>query len=99
MARESDDDQKKTWKKQVKEKTEKIGLKMKDILNQGCGELECEELRKEWGESSQLREGNKTRWKLNCCHSLYYFQPGLFESNYKNTLRKCDITKRVSCSI
>ena len=34
---------KKTWKKQVEEETEKIGLKKEDILNQEK-EMECEQL-------------------------------------------------------
>ena len=42
---------KKSWKKQVKEETEKIGLKKEDALN---GETECKQLQKKWDESGHL---------------------------------------------
>ena len=42
---------KKTGKKQVEEETEKVGLKKEDALS---GEIECEQLQKEWGESGPL---------------------------------------------
>ena len=41
---------KKTWKKQVKEETEKIGLKKEDALNRESKEKGCKQLQKEWGE-------------------------------------------------
>ena len=45
---------KKTWKKQVEEKTEKIGLKKEDALIEASGETECKKLQKEWGKSGHL---------------------------------------------
>ena len=41
-------------KKQVEERTEKIGLKREDAKIQTSGEAECEQLQKEWGESGHL---------------------------------------------
>ena len=57
--------QPKIWKNQVHDKTEKIGLKMKDALNRV---IECEELRMEWGDSGQLH-GDNAGLKLN-----YYYK-------------------------
>ena len=44
---------KKTWKKQVEEETEKIGLKKKDALIRDKW-TECEQLQKKWGKSGHL---------------------------------------------
>ena len=45
---------KKTWKKQVEEKTEKISFIKEDALNRTKGETECEQLQRERGESHHL---------------------------------------------
>ena len=44
---------KKTWKKQVEEETEKIGLKKEDALRRDKWR-ECEQLQKKWGECGHL---------------------------------------------
>ena len=44
---------KKTWKKQVEEETEKIGLKKEDALRRGTS-VRTERLQKEWGKSGHL---------------------------------------------
>ena len=46
---------KKTWKKKVEEETEKIGLKKEEALIEQSGEIECEQLQKDWSESGHLR--------------------------------------------
>ena len=50
---------KKTWRKQVEEETEKIGLKTEDALGEASGETEREQLQK-GGKSGHLCQGNNT---------------------------------------
>ena len=60
---------KKTWKKQAKEETEKIGLKKEDALRRHKWRVECEQLQKEWGKSGHLCLRDNTSEKL----TNYYY--------------------------